>query len=1673
MSSSLNRALLVLLGVGLLAGLALLDNAATGQQIIIRKAVPAGVAVAPPGVPSAGDPNNPDEMTSAISYPTDNKLKRRLEAAQDFINEEDWGKAAEVLQGLLNIPEDMFVQVGRKGPDGKEVQQWVSVRAEANRLLASLPPKGMEFYRLQYGPKATELLNQAKAAGDPALLARVAQCFLYTDAGAEATNLLGTYHLDRGNFVMAAESFKRLLERPGTEKVTPLILFKAFLAFSRCNDKTSEQLAEETWQRLTAAAPEGLRFGDRLVSLGELRQQKEKYGSSGSRDPNDWTMFGGGPSRSAQAVGSTPFLERKWFQPTIRTTDTRRYVVDQAVRLRESRGDAILPAFFPIAAKGKLIYRSYWGIHAVDLKKDGKLVWETPSAWSLDRMLGSVNKAGAANQWINLYFQMSRHHVLFENSTVGTLSTDNSRVYAVEDLALPPVNVYPYGNPWGANPNLPWGPEINRAIQHNRLQAFDLDNGKLLWEVGGPTDKKDDHEVKEGSELKDSYFLGPPLPLGGKLYVLNEKNQELRLVCLDAAKGHLNWVQTLATTRDKLMQDVGRRIQAAQLSYGEGVLVCPTNAGAILGVDLLTHSLVWVYAYRERPTGPSLEEEQLFRQGLVPRRGLVPGITPVGISDWKTSAPIITDGKVVFTGPDATSIHCLSLRDGSLLWKSARADKDLYLAGVYNGKVLIVGKESVRALALADGRLLWQLPTGLPSGRGIASENIYYLPLKAAAQSKEPEVCAIDLEKGVIAAHTKSRKKEVPGNLLFYEGDVISQTVDLVCAYPQLKVKEAEMTQRIAANPNDPIGLTERGELRLDRGDLIGAVDDLRTALANNPPAAILPKTRLKLYETLTELLQRDFNTGEKYLDEYRALCQVEIDPRASAAERQELEAEQQRRQANYLCLLAKGREAQGRLVEAFDAYQEFGVLAANKELISVVDEPAVKARPDVWAQGRIAAMAARATPEQRKPLEERIAQKYREVKEKGDLEELRRFVGMFGSLFDVGKEAWLSLAERLVDEEGSAALLEAERHLLVLRHQKDDPQLAARAVEALARLMARKGLLEDAAYYYRILGKEFAQVEVRDGKTGADLFDELATDKRFLPYLDEPGQVWHGGKIRVEEQRGIAQPPQPHFSFQPAGEPLPFFQKHRVALNLNFHQFKLLDRATGEEKWSQKLTPTNFQSFIYAGQPTGGLRFLFHNLGHLVVLPVGHMVFGIDPVNKQVLWEKNLFGTSGIPAQSSIIPDPRDGTLQIVYQDGWVQRLGQTGPVQPSYVCLQTREGLTALEPVSGKVLWVRGDISPRSHVFGDDQYLFIVETNADGSASTSRALRAYDGVSVKVPDFAALYQRRIRILGRNLLLSDTDRQGNVSLRLYDVLTAKDLFQKTFGPGAVVLQSEDPNLAGVVEADGRVSVIDLTTRTEVFPVRDRDGKAAVRVDPKHLHKAQAVHLLHDRLNFYLAINGPNDANVNLRGGPWSNLVPGSGIRALPVNGEVYAFERDSGALRWRASVPQQMLVLEHFADLPIMLFTAQRWGGAGGNRFPVTAVKSIDKRTGKLLYDPPEMVNGTQFYALNLDLRAGRIDLLGYNIRVTHYLVGAGTAEAGGTGGGPASANRGAAGARTGAAPGVGVRPPAGAVEAARIQAQIEAQLRLQQELLRRQQELELLRQQQLEQLRKKIDKQ
>jgi outer membrane protein assembly factor BamB/tetratricopeptide (TPR) repeat protein len=1676
----------VVVAVGFLAALAFVasDDAQGQVKGGARKAAPAAPGK-PPGQPAVVDLADKGRLT----LPTDPKLKQKLKAVQDYIDSEDWETVANNVQMLLDLDKDVFVQKPEKGPDGKVAESLVGIRIAANRLVASLarlpaskPGAALNVYKAIHGPNAKTLLAQALADGDKQKFADVAQRFLYTDAGGEAAERLATILLDRGDFMAAAQAFERLIQRDGIEKLEPLTLYKAAIAFHKGNSKEDRDNKDKVWKQLQAKAPDGFSAGGQTVSLDDAAKYLDRIRGGVNTSIHDWPMVQGNPSRSGQGVGDTAFMQPLWRHSLFiederepnkyHATEAKRLIgvgaggANGAIEQLEGQSKAVLPAALPVTAtvvgndgrpKSVLVFRTYAGIQARDLKT-GAQEWNMAHLWSLQAMnAGPVQQY--LQQWVMYFNQATKPGVILENSTISTLSSDGGRVYCIDDLAVPPPPQQQFDARWGGMqpPGAGSYPAaVNHGVQGNRLNAIAIASGKLLWSLP-PTRPQDDDSFVPKHDFRDSHFLGAPLCLGGKLYILNEKNQEIRLICLDTAKlpekildkdvdEAIVWVQPLGSAKDKLTVDYGRRINATHIAYGEGILVCPTNAGVLLGVDLLTHSLLWAHPYSNAPAHDVNNPYGPGGMGLGRRGGMMPGqpgVAPV-MSDWMASAPIISDGRVVFTAPDGPELQCLNLRNGTEIWKMKRADEDLYLAGVYAGRVLVVAKKDVRALSLDDGHEVWRVATGLPAGRGVASDNIYYLPLKQATFSdtkKGPGIFAIDVEHGKVVAQTRSKKDlrtgaiEVPGNLLFFDGEVISQTATELVAYPQLKVKLDLMNELLAKNPNDPKGLFERGELRLDKGnsELAGAVADLHAALNNKPPADLIPKARAKLFDAMTELLDRDFNNGEKYLDEYKKLCVV-VPARPEEAE--EARKETQRRTANFLCLLAQGREQQGKLGEALDGYLEFGSLpTAQGELLSVVTEPAVKAKADVWARGRIKAMMDRATEEQRKPLEGVILGKWNEVKSSGDVEKLRHFVAMFGETAAIGKEGRLYLAERLMQREGKADLLDAETQLLTLAND-DDASFVVRALDGLARLNTRKGMLEDAYEYYRRLKDRFADVPVRDGKTGAQLFDELATDRRFLMYMDEVGEPQGKPKFKADEEQGknfSQQAQHALYTFEPLDAVLPFLKHRRIAVNPQSSHLMVLDRRAGangkpeldeqlKESFSHFLTGqvVNMNGRAWPGVGMPGMagnmnqpqaaQFGYHSVGHLVVVNLGQYLVAVDTVTHRVLWDKNLFG-----AQSPVGPgtqlhyDPTTETLQMLFAGSHIVTIGQAGPVSANYVCLQTRDGLWALDPLTGKPLWTRNDVPMRCRLFGDDKHIYLVELDNNNNATNTRAFRAQDGASVVVPPFAALFQKRQRIIGRELLVADTLPTGGVDLRLYDVQTGKDLWKQHFRAGTIMIASEEPDLAGAIEQDGKITVVNLRQRKVVL---------VSRITADHMKNLNQAHLLADGQSVYVALYTSNPTTPPQI---WSNLQANTGLRGLSVNGAVYAFDHRTGRIRWFNTVENEQLVLEQWRDMPVLLFTSRFFVNPNGmrgfnpNQFGTIGIEAYDKTSGKVLYRQPTQgrpqlnaQQAGQFFAIDNDAHAGKIEMIAPTYKVT--ITRQGEAVAGGGAPSPTGTKPGAA---------------------------------------------------------------
>ena len=504
-----------------------------------------------------------------------------------------------------------------------------------------------------------------------------------------------------------------------------------------------------------------------------------------------------------------------------------------------------------------------------------------------------------------------------KDSASGTLSSDGRFVFSLENAANVTAN-----RSLGVGDNALSGRRL-----HGRLAAYDLPAlGKLKWRIGGG--------LGSNAVRPDMVFLGPPLPLGGQLFVLVEMNGEIHLLALEAESGGLLWSQVLARVDQEIPDETDRRLFGISPSYSDGILVCPTNCGGVVSIDLSTQSLLWGCRYGCR-------KGDLEISGAALGAGVAIRHAPRIAVRWLDATAAIADGRMVITPVETESIYCLNLANGTLAWAPLPKQNDLYVANVYCGKIVLVGRHAVHAIRLADGRPAWDgrtvaFPAGaMPSGRGYASGNRYYVPLSNA------EVVAVDLDDGTIAQVFKSREGFIPGNLVCHRGKVISQGWDAVEVFRQTDALREEIARRLKANPDDAEALRLLGESRLDEGNLAEAVPNLRRAyhLELEPK---ISRSRDLLRETLLEGLRCDFATFGGQAEEIERLLD-------DAGQR-----------IRYSRLMVEGLRKTEQWRAAFDHYMRLMDMEGGDRVLEVAG-PSWSARRDRWIWGGLRSLCDKA----------------------------------------------------------------------------------------------------------------------------------------------------------------------------------------------------------------------------------------------------------------------------------------------------------------------------------------------------------------------------------------------------------------------------------------------------------------------------------------------------------------------------------------------------------------------------------------------------------------------------------------------------------------------------------------------------------------------------------------
>jgi len=1458
------------------------------------------LAQVPRPVPGRGlraDPRPEDDLSlDGVFLPPDRTAKRRLESAQQMIDDGRFGEAVRLLGTLLENAEDYFFK-----PNAEE-SVYRSLKAEAGRLIAALPTEGRQSYELQFGSRARQMLKQAAQNGNLTELAEVSRQFFFTQAGQEATFLLGRHHLDQNRPLAAALCFERLraLGR-ASDSLEPVLSLSLATCWLRAGkpDKAREALVllkrTHPGAEVVLAGKSMKLFANESQALAWLQDKLGPQHSQHSQhlaEAGGWTLFRGNEARNAPSVGGQPLLSARWRQ---RTADDR--AVEKFVtKLRQdyqSQEIVVLPSFQPLAVGDVVLMRTAFAVQAVDFQ-NGKLVWRYPAT---DDSFDQFLKAGSSaqpGQSVQLFSGLDQR--IWEDATYGTLSSDGDQVYFIEDLGL------------GTNPSplvtfLPNGRRLTVSTRNaNRLAARELrTQGKLKWEVGG---------IAGGDEpkLAGAFFLGPPLPLLGHLYVMAEmKSQEIRLVVLSSKTGALEWSQQLAVVETPITMDTNRRNAGATPSFADGVIVCPTSAGAVVAIDSATHSLLWGYQYPR-------SQQSTDRFNAV-RLAIYPGTERHANEHWADGSSTISDGRVLLTPIESDQLYCLNLADGKELWKQNRGS-NFYVACVHSGNVILVGRNTVSAIKLADGEKTWkdlELPAGaMPSGRGFYSGDSYYLPLTSA------EVAKINLKTGQIQQRSKSRTGTVPGNLVCYRGSIISQGADYLDAYYQLDALKEQIAKTLDAQPEDAKALAALAEIKLDQGALGEAIELFRNSYRLKSDDT----TREQLVEAMLEGLRNDFTAHRGSLAELDKL----------------IEKDEQR--LKYLRLMALGLQSAGEVLPAFETYLKLADQDASLTLDAI--EEGLTTRRDRWIQTQLERLQEAASQDQQQTMDAEVAVRLQAALESNSAARLRAFLAIFEG-HALANRARQSLLTKL----GNTDLLEADGLLRKLERTGTEPQIAY-GVARVASLLRETGRADVAAFYFDQLAHRFAKIDCLDGKTGGQIVAELPADQPIRKWLASAGP-WPLGKVVTREEKSNLRTgtprPQRVADLEIVGPAGPLFKNMNIVLD-SAQKVLVGQDGMGEKRFRIQISESNSRFPRPNGYNAPPLSYVSVN-GGLMVLSTSNQLMAVDALRgpdntNHVLWTHDLSDQiGGFPTSQGIFSRPVDlpwGGRRFVPEDAMGRRYGSIGPVTDGGVFFQRLRELHCVDPLTGATIWTRKNAALGNDLFGDGELLFVAPPG-DGD---TLVLRAATGEKMGDRRIAS-FDKRITTIGRQVL-SWEPQDGRQIMQMRDPWEDKTLwsFPFTAGTKAALVSHE---AAGVFQPDG-----------QFFLIRLSDGKLLANEKLEPESSLIGIHLLASQDQYLLVVNTGVRQEHNVTVQP----IPASVVNNPLISGRVYGFDRTTGKKLWPAPavVAQYGMLLNQPSQLPVLVFVrmVHRAPPGGARSDPKASVLCIDKRTGRVVYENDQL---------------------------------------------------------------------------------------------------------------------
>jgi outer membrane protein assembly factor BamB len=1251
---------------------------------------------------SAGDDHG-------VFLPVDRGKERQLDRARRLVEAGNWTDAAALIDELLADDRDAFVQGDERSATRR------SIRTEAARMIERLPAAGRDAYTLLFRGRADKALAEAVERNDAAGMIAVARRWFETPAGRRAAIFAAMTALESGDPLAAQAWLDRVATSGDAARFEPtLTLMRAVAARQAGGQRAADEVLRAGRGRL----PGSVRLGGRDVALSGaapgaaewLARITTAVGDRSGPDGGEWRQPRGDAARNALCEASRPLLAPRYRVPLTRHPEEAR-LLEARRRTAVAEGECPMPAGAPLIVRGTIVVHTPLGILGVDFET-GKRLWLLASG-------GVAGRGASRGSEASLEASLER---VFDDATSSGLSSDGGSVFAVESHpdALSAVNEPQLG-----------GQPAGGWRGGNVLTAYEVGpRAALRWRL----------PAKPGA----AWYMGAPLVAGDELFVLVEEKEQVRLDVLDASTGAVRWSQPLADLDEQQAaanpDAFPRRLAGLTPALGEGVLVCPLGGGTVVAIDVATRALLWAHGYR-CASAPAAEEPLGRLRGMMERRP-----SPVGRGG--DPCPVIAAGRVWLTPYDADELVCLGLRDGAAAWPEPVRDRP-QVAGVVDGRVIVVQRGGVSAIAAETGRRIWHRahPAGArPSGRGIVTPTRLFLPLDT------PAVVEIALADGSVVGRQEPRDGGVPGNLVAYRGEIVSRGIDALDVFHQSDALESRIETARRGEPASPWAGYWRGQLELDRGEVAAGLARLRETAA--APGSRVPPGAFA--DALVYGMRRDFRAAASQWLEWSGRA----DPTAAAPD--------------VVRVAVDGFLRSGDIAEAWRACRP--LLAAEEEpgpRQSIPDpaDPAVELEPDRWIRGRLTEIASRAAP----PLRLEIAS---------------------------------ASAALVTDATGIDDPARRLRRLQVLAERLAGNGAAQAAREALvAELDRRRDEDADMGRTWQVR-REFLARDAAGSTGGAD---SAATDEawplgRVAPRRGRAGRPSETSAVRSQllplALAGVDRPIRADVSVS-------YDMQHRRLIVTDGYGRRFVDplpvevvAASGGVHWINQVSPI---------EPALVGRVLFVRTAaaatafDLAAAPGESRVLWRHPIPHDGRDQAVLRPAGGRVARNGGIALGRRITEP---DDLSAPAAVQTAPARASGMLLARGRTVTLLDAVSGHVLWERHGLPSVVEWIADDEVL--CGCTADGRGSL--VLSMHDGRLVHATDLPNRRQR-LAAHGRRILAIVPQDDGPVAARVrIDLVDPLDRESRSLGEfdGESRATMIGGDHLAVVEPGGGFAVIDL-----------------------------------------------------------------------------------------------------------------------------------------------------------------------------------------------------------------------------------------------------------------------